>query len=204
MSEHDGSDDSNHNRRHLGLDQGGDGYRGPRTVRCAGATDADPRLGGRCGTSFMPRRTVIIGTIACPVSDGGRVVVGTYNRPVMGHLSGRAEGDELRGLNIQAPASARLPSDDTPMICDDASCDDVIFNECLDGSLDTIGLLAQILYDDPSLHEGSGNPSMPSAKPVGSSPVHVASPGTLLHDIPTGRARMPSVERLPPRAVPLI
>jgi hypothetical protein len=127
-SEHDGSDDSNHNRRHPGLDQGGDGYRGPRTVRCAGATDADPRLGGRCGTSFMPRRTVIIGTIACPVSDGGRVVVGTYNRPVMGHLSGRAEADELRGLNIQAPASARLPSDDTPMICDDASCDDVIFN----------------------------------------------------------------------------
>jgi hypothetical protein len=60
----DDSDDS-HFKGHPGMDMGGDRSQGPRTVRCTDAEDDAPRLGGRRGTTFIPRRFMLVGSIAC-------------------------------------------------------------------------------------------------------------------------------------------
>jgi hypothetical protein len=77
----DDSDDSNFNGRHPGLDDG-DGYRlhGPRLVRYAGANDNAPRLGGRRGTTFMSRHSVVIGSFVCPLGYCGSGVLGSCPR----------------------------------------------------------------------------------------------------------------------------
>lgn len=64
----DDSGDSNHNCHHPGLDYGGRRLSwGPKSVRLAGAGDDAPSLGNGRGPTFRSRRTILVGSFACPV-----------------------------------------------------------------------------------------------------------------------------------------
>lgn len=140
------------------------------------------------------------------------MIAGTWNRPVLGLLPWRAVGGESESLNtplIKAPVCSQVARDTPMLICENNCCDDVLLTDCSDGWMKAPGLLAQILQDDPTLHEDSSYPpSMPSAAlecdprdapEEGPVLVDVASPRPLLveNDPPVGRARAPSLERPP-------
>jgi hypothetical protein len=90
------SDDSNHNRGHPGLFAAGNSVQGPRCYRLAASGDDAPRLGGRRGTTFMPRRaaTPTFGgqqyapTVACCAPPGATTccAVGGRRTPARGRL----------------------------------------------------------------------------------------------------------------------
>lgn len=121
----DDSNDSNFNRRHPHLDDGGDYHaRGPRSFRLASADEDVPRLGGRQGTTFMPRRSVIIGSVACPLGNNGRVTVGprivvTPGAPLPPlPCATHAVGARHQDGSAATTASASTPD---PNFCDDAA-----------------------------------------------------------------------------------
>jgi hypothetical protein len=85
------SDDSNHNRRHPGS--------APGLMM--------PRLGGRRGLTFMPRRAVRVASIACPL--GGRVMVGTPNlRLLSRRATPRWFGDHLEDDVVDVAQDAEV------------------------------------------------------------------------------------------------
>lgn len=64
------SGDSNHNHYHPGLNNGGCRLSwGPKSVRLAAAGDDAPSLSNGRGPTFRSRRTVLVGSFACPVIE---------------------------------------------------------------------------------------------------------------------------------------
>lgn len=83
----DDSGDSNHNRYHPGLDYGGHRSSwGPKLVRLTGAGDDAPSQGNGRWPTFRSRRTILVGSFACPVvtscADGRQAAVRCVSRAI--------------------------------------------------------------------------------------------------------------------------
>lgn len=118
----DDSDDSHFNG-HPSMDMGGDRSHGPRTVRCTDAEDDAPHLGGRRGTTFMPRRFMLVGSIACHLGQADRSVAG----PRFAHPDSRRcavagtapDASPARGIVAtvpEEPAAAELVAPDAAVV----------------------------------------------------------------------------------------
>jgi hypothetical protein len=69
--------DDRHFNGHPGMDMGGDRSHGPRMVWCTDAEDDTSRLGSHRGTTFIPHRFMLVGSIACRLGQVDRLVAGS-------------------------------------------------------------------------------------------------------------------------------